>query len=221
MKRPSRKLLMFGLVFLLIVGACAAPAVPTPTPPPPTPTPGPLDLVKAFQDTFNLRDTEGFLALFADFPIWDPGGCPQISAVSLKAVRNIAEGYFAINQQIELSDCKLENGIVSCKMTRKDDCVPPELDVFHFDVRFTFKNSKILSVIGQIDSNDNGACESQFVQVPVWAKENLPEDYAKYANDAEWTKVRITGDQGSGKLTATELFQALDRMCTAYVKAKK
>jgi CubicO group peptidase (beta-lactamase class C family) len=38
MKRQSRKLLIIGIVFLLMVGACAAPALPTATPVPPTAT---------------------------------------------------------------------------------------------------------------------------------------------------------------------------------------
>ena len=39
MKRQSRKVLLFGIVFVLIAGACAAPVPPTPTPMPTVPAP--------------------------------------------------------------------------------------------------------------------------------------------------------------------------------------
>jgi hypothetical protein len=215
-------LLLFGIVFLLIAGACAAPALLTPTPPPPTP--GPLDLVKTFQDTFNQGDPDAFLALFVDKPVWGVvGGLWEEFgfARSVKAVRNYLEFFFAIHQQIALSACKVENGSVSCKMTMKDDCMPPGVDVIPVDIRFELKNDKVSSVVGKSGSPEQGAYDYYSSQIYTWAKQNLPGDYANYNSDAEWAKFEGTGDQGGGRLTATELGQARDRMCTGYAKTKK
>ncbi len=216
MKRQISKLFIFGIVFLLLAGACAAPAPPTLTP-----TPGPLDLVKVFQDTLNKRDTEGFLALFADKPNWDSLGDWEFSALSLKAVRNVAEAAFEMNVQIELSNCQLENDLVSCETVIKDDCTPPEPFVYHADMKFRFKDNKISYVACQADSNDSVAFGTYFIQMATWAKQNLPTDYATYANGVEETKLSYTGDQGEGKLSASELGQVFHRMCTGYAKAKK
>jgi len=220
MKRPIRNLLIFGIVFLLLAGACAAPAPPTPTPAPPTPTPGPLDLVKAFQETFNKRDTEGFLALFVDNPVWGPGS----PARSKKAVRNLAEYWFEINGQFELSDCKTENGSVSCNgLFRCDANYSPGVDFFHVvDLKFVFTEGKISEVDGAMGTSDEAAVYSTYEsQMLSWASQNLPEDAAKYNTAAEWDKFSGTGDQGSGKLTATELGQVAERLYTGYAKAKK
>jgi hypothetical protein len=217
MKRRSRKVFIIGIVFLLIAGACAAPAAPTPTP-------GPLDLVKTFQDTFNKGDPDGFLALFVDKPYWDVVGglWEQFGfARSVKAVRNYLEFFFAIHQQITLSACKVENGSVSCKMTMKDDCMPPGVDVIPLDIRFELKNDKVSSVVGKSGSPDQVAYDYYSSQIYTWAKQNLPDDSAKYNSEAEWTKFTATGDQGGGKLSATEYGQVRHRLCTGYAKATK
>ncbi len=73
MKRPSHKLLMFGLVFLLLGGGCAAPAAPTPIPPPTgpilTPTTSPVavaeDLAQAYITVNEAKDAPAYLDLFS------------------------------------------------------------------------------------------------------------------------------------------------------------
>lgn len=208
MNRQTRKLLILGIVLSLIGGACAAP-------PPPTPTPDPLGWVKTFQDTYNKRDTEGFLALFDDNAVWDV----VFYATGKKAVRNIVEFWFPLNSQIELSDCKLDNNNVSCKYTYSgDDCFPPEHKAIHLDVTFLTKQGKILNFSGRSsDAAEDTAIGNYQNQMLAWAGQNLPEDLAKFNT----VDLVISGEQGGGKLTATELGQVTDRMCVAYAKAKK
>ncbi len=233
MKRPSRKLPIIGLVFTLIASACAASAPPTPTavpptltpvpptltpvPPASTPTPGPLDLVRTFQDTFNKRDTEGFLALFVDNPFWGLG----TSASSTKAVRNNVEYAFEINTRYELSECKLESGAVSCKLAATDDCKPSGVDAYHYDVTFGFKGGKLSAFGGSLANLDEfNALPTPTVGWLDWARQNLPDDFAKYS-DSEWAKFRGTGDQASGKLSAREFGQVMARICQGYAEATK
>jgi hypothetical protein len=223
MTRQSRKLLIIGSVWCLIGGACAAPPPPTPTlapptsTPAPTPTPGPLDMVKAFQATFNQQDTEGFLALFDDNPLWEVG----LMASSKQAVRNNVEFWFQAHPHLELSDCTQASDIVSCKMTTMDDCNPPNVVPQHWDTTFVFSNGKIHSVNGVENSQELAAYDKFNNELQTWAQQNMPADAAKFYVDAEFDKLNGTGGQGGGKLTAIEFGQLLERICTAYSKAQK
>ncbi len=215
----------FILLLAAVLSACApaatpTPVAPTPTPVPPTPTVAPLtptptvDLlgrVKAFQDAFNKHDIEGVLALFDDPPLWS---LEQFRALSKQAVRNQVEYYSQLHLHVEFSDCTQSDDWVSCKLTTTDDC-----DLargYHWDAKFGFGNDKIDSFNGVISSEDATAGKNRDNQMQSWAQQNLPAEAAKVYVDAEYYKFFYGGSQGDGKLTAIELGQLTDQICTAY-----
>lgn len=210
--KKSHKLLIIGMMVILLTSACAAP-----TPPPPTPTPSPLDLIRAFQDTYNKRDTDGLLALLVDTPDWSIG----FTASSKEAVHNIAEYSFEINSHIEFTDCAVDNNMATCKTAITDDCQPPELDAYHYETRIMFKENKISLIYSQIlDTNESNIGAEYGNATWSWASQNLPEDVAKVV-PGEWDKFGSSGSQGLGKLSARELGQVVDRVCKAYAEATK
>ncbi len=205
MKRQNRKLLMIGIVLSLIGGACAPPA------------PNPLDQVKAFQDAFNKRDTEGVLALFVDNALWTFTS----TATGKKAIRNVVEFLFEANSHVELSDCKLENGAVICKALYTDDCWLPEFG--SLDVEFRFAEGKILMVTEQAGDNfaQQGAVWADYrSQAQIWASQNLAADYAKFKT-VDFGNFQENGDLGSSTLSARELGQLYHRICAGYAQSKK
>ncbi len=207
MKRQNRKLLMIGIVLSLIGGACAPP------------TPSPLDQVKAFQDAYNKRDTEGVLALFADNAYWE---FPYYGATDKKAVRNVLEFSFEANSHVELSDCKLENGVITCQARYTGDCYPPEIGPQ--DLEFRFAEGKILMLSAQAISNiawhqQRSVWSTYQSRALNWASQNFPADFAKF-NTLDLAKFEMTGDLGSSTLSAREFGQLYHRICTGYTEAQ-
>ena len=156
--------------------------------------------------------------MFTDNPVWGFG----FSATGLKAVRNNVEYMFEVNTVFEFSDCKLNKSAVACQATLTNDCWG--VYVPRYDVTFGFKEGRIAAFGGSLNNSAELAAIPTAPPPSVtwldWARQNLPDDFAKYS-DNEWAKFSGTGDQASGKLSAREFGQVVDRMCKGYAEAMK
>ena len=102
MKGQWSKLFVIVVTFVMLTGCTPVPAEAPPTPVAPTPTPGPVDLAYTFADRFNTRDTEGFVALFDEYPsvsVW-------IEAYDQNGLRDEVAFYSQIEGKLEVSDCR-------------------------------------------------------------------------------------------------------------------
>lgn len=237
MKKQSRKLLVVGIVFLLMAGACVTPAPPptmTPIPPPatptlpnptaipsltpaPTPTLSPIDLALAYGDTLNQKNADSFLALFPDSIGW------YGNTIKKEALRNTIEAGFETNTKYSFSNCRVDGEKVTCTVIEASDCVPVDLVGSYYEKTFRIVDGKIAYASVTWDSSEphNAAIVKLGIERDKWASENLPDDYAKVNDGKEALKFIGSGDQGSGKLTASEFGQAWERICLGYAEATK
>ena len=181
--------------------------------------------LKPFQDAFNQGDTDSLMALFAEDPNVTivsglfGGGEYSIPAVNTKAVRDTFEIGFKLNSQATISDCKTTNNQATCTLVIKDDCNPPTANPYHIRTQFVFMDSKILSVYGRWDSDEEQAFQVYNAARQDWAKQNLPADAAVYDayNSSDPTGVALVG-LTPGE-TASDYGQAVDRICKGYTAA--
>jgi hypothetical protein len=137
--RLAAALLVAGAVFLSSCGLSATAL--------PTLTPGPQDFVKSYESAFNNKDLEGLMALHSDqiqfsLPEW------ETSFGTYEAVKNAYGLYFAVNTEIHLSACQMENESVKCQLTYAEDILRASgLKDYAINAVFTFEAGKIKSII--------------------------------------------------------------------------
>ncbi len=210
------------------VAPTLAPPTATPVPPTAEPTPDLLAPIQAFQDAFGRQDVDSVLALFVADLRWTLllGAFTGFATpTNTQALRNSLEVNYALHTQLEATDCSAKNSTVTCVLLIKDDCTPPVVEAYHFHTQFTMVEGKIGVVFGRWDSSDEQAFLAYDATRLAWARENLPDDALAYSSFVEgvdfgeWSKFMGPGDQVTGKLTAAEFGQAIERICTGYTAA--
>ena len=231
MKGQGSKLLVVTVAFLLIAGACAPAATPppTPTPVPPTPTPAPptptsplLDIAGAYFDAFNRQDVDGVLALFTDDEL-NHSLCYSPVVVNAKnakgQLRNVYEYFVGLGTTLEPGDCELQGGGVKCPVIYRGDCLDMGSAVYHLNLKFMFKDGKIVTLFGPRMSDEMKSVDAALSEGDAWIGKNRPDEAAKLNNAAEWEK--FTDPSKPGTLTARQMGELLSSLCAAYRAAQK
>jgi hypothetical protein len=206
--------------------ATLAPPTLAATLPPPTlaPTADLLALVTDLQTAYNKGDTDGIMALFVTDPNWSVSegmfgaGSPHIAATA-KDVRDTLEIGFALNSQLEASGCSTKDNQATCALVIKDDCNPPTAAAYHIRVQFAFQEGKIASVFGRWDVSDENAFAEYDSARQDWARVNLPVDSAAYNAYLRWDEANQRAVGLAPGETASQLGQAVERMCKGYTAA--
>lgn len=199
-----KRMYVGAMVLALTIGACAAP-----------PSPTPVTTAESFAKAFNDRNIDGALALLTEDVDWSL----TFTAKGANVVRNMLEYSVELNDTWTYSECKLESGAVTCKMTEVGDCQPPSVPMYHADLTLEFESGKISKVSGQVNAEEQAALNEFLPQMFGWASENLPQDFARYS-DLEWQKFNGSGTP-AGQLSAREFGQLMDLFCTKYKAAMK
>lgn len=197
---------------------------PTTLPPTLAPTPDLLAPITALQAAYNQHDTDTIMALFAADPNWTLGfgmfvagdSGSVYAAVTAQAVRDILDIGFELNSHLETSNCNMKNNGASCDLEIKDDCKPPAASAYQLRAQFAFQDGKIASVYGRWDSSDEKAFAPYDAARQEWARQNLPVESAAY--NAFFPTDSSPAGLAPGE-TASQLGQAVERMCTGYAAA--
>jgi hypothetical protein len=104
-----------------------------------------LALIKAYQDAYNRHDVDATAGLFADKGCIDWGVVPKCGSSELK---DLLRYDAALNSQLEISDCIVEDDHVTCNAAQRNDCLAAGgLGETHYaPVAFLFQNGKIALV---------------------------------------------------------------------------
>jgi hypothetical protein len=173
-------------VLSLVAGCVSVPPMP-PTQPPSTapsaapsaavPTAGLLAVVKAFEEAYNRHDVDATAGLFKDDGCIDWGGRGECGYWSRQQLFYDA----ALHRELELSDCGVADGRVTCKGTQRDDCLEAGgLGETHFaPVVFTFEEGKIL-LVQAVKTPEDAQRDLLFLYALAgWAHQTRPAEWEK------------------------------------------
>jgi hypothetical protein len=148
-----------------------APAAPSPT----APAGQLLALVQAFAETYNRHDvdaTAGWFDVDGCIAWGDKGYCGYWLTELLRYDA-------ALHRQIELSDCRVEEGSVICKAEQRDDCLAAGgLGATHYSqVLFHFENGSIDLVQGTKTPEDAQRDLLFLYALAGWAHRTRPAEW--------------------------------------------
>jgi hypothetical protein len=175
------------LIVLPLVAGCvsippAPPAQPrttvsSATPPAAAPAADLLAVVKAFEEAYNRQDVDATAGLFADMGCigW---GFPGICGYWFKELLRYDA---ALHRELELSDCSVEDGRVTCNAAQRDDCLEAGgLGETHYaPVVFMFEDGKITLVAATKTPEDAQRDLLFLYSLAGWAHRTRPAEWEK------------------------------------------
>ncbi len=156
---------------LLTVFACSSP-------------PDYLGTVVEFQQHKNSGDVDAVMELFADEPILHFGPLGTISGPT--NVRNILEYDLALNTHLQLKNCKVAAGEVSCRVVETNDWLKTVgIESIEYDEnRFAFsEDGRIKEVHASLAAASAQSLVAAMAEFHQWATSTEPEAYSELFSD--------------------------------------
>ena len=170
MMQRSRAVLLAFLSFLLVLASCS---------------PKPVDLVMAYQHTYNSHDLGELLPLFTDDSTFEVEGAFKLKGKD--DIRRVAEYDFALHIHMTIDKLVPKGDTVFCELIEMNDWLEAtDIEEAYYSAKFVFQKRKIKSLSCQPYPETEKVFKSVFQSLMQWASRERPEQLAQMMKEGKF-----------------------------------